>query len=138
MTLRADKRDYKQGFKKHYHAYKYWGDAGSIISKQMILVYCVECGLKYLLMEQERISVVAEARQDIQKKLKCHDFQMLLKSIHRTEYCFPTIRTKHDEPIQPDNYHQACRYAICQDDDNHAKYCAVLQEVSEWINERVI
>lgn len=137
MMLKADRRDYKQGFKKHYHAYNNWGDAGSIASKRLILAYCVECGLKYLLMKQERINVVTDARQDIQNKLKCHDFQILLKSINRTEYRFPTIKTNHGEPIQPDNYHQACRYVIFQDDDKHAEYCKVLQEVSEWLNERV-
>lgn len=54
--LTADQRDYKEAFKKHYHAFINWGDTGSLISKNMILTYCVECGIKYLVMKKEGIS----------------------------------------------------------------------------------
>ncbi len=47
MSLRADQRDYKNAFKKHYHAYSNWQGTGSNLSRRLILAYCVECGLKY-------------------------------------------------------------------------------------------
>lgn len=53
MSLRADQRDYKNAFKKHYHAYSNWQGTGSNLSRRLILAYCVECGLKYEVMKQE-------------------------------------------------------------------------------------
>lgn len=32
MSLRADQRDYKNAFKKHYHAYSNWQGTGSNLS----------------------------------------------------------------------------------------------------------
>ena len=51
MRLQADQRDYKNAFKKHYHAFSNWQATGSNPSKRLILVYCVECGLKYEVMK---------------------------------------------------------------------------------------
>ena len=37
MSLRADQRDYKNAFKKHYHAYSNWQGTGSNLSRRLIL-----------------------------------------------------------------------------------------------------
>ena len=55
MSLRADQRDYKNAFKKHYHAYSNWQGTGSNLSRRLILAYCVECGLKYEVMGRVKI-----------------------------------------------------------------------------------
>ena len=55
MSLRADQRDYKNAFKKHYHAYSNWQGTGSNLSRRLILAYCVECGLKYEVMKQGQV-----------------------------------------------------------------------------------
>ena len=140
MALRADQRDYKQAYEKHCYAYLNWNATGSNISRQLIMVYCIECGLKYLLMQQEGIFKVSDARPDIQSILKSHDFQLLLKRLGRCEYHFPTILTKHNEPIPADAYHQMCRYALTPANDNQGRlkqYNDELDRIVEWLKTRM-
>ena len=60
MRLQADQRYYKNAFKKHFHAYSNWQATGSDPSKRLILVYCVECGLKYEVMKKERLVKITD------------------------------------------------------------------------------
>lgn len=140
MALRADQQDYRQAFRKHCHAYSNWNATGSIISRQLIMIYCIECGLKYLLMRQEGIYQVSDARSDIQSVLQSHDFLLLLKKIGCSEYHFPAIRTKYNEPINPAAYHQVCRYALAPLNDSLGRlrqYDAELKRIVEWLKTRV-
>ncbi len=75
MALRADQRDYKDAFQKHLHAYTNWEANGSSASKRLILAYCVECGLKYVIMKQEKIFRTSEAQKDVSEALKSHDYR---------------------------------------------------------------
>ena len=53
--LIADKRDYRKGYKKHYELYKRLKSNNSDInSRRLLLVYSVECGLKYMLLDKWR------------------------------------------------------------------------------------
>lgn len=60
MRLQADQSYYKNAFKKHFHAYSNWQATGSDPSKRLILVYCVECGLKYEVMKKERLVKITD------------------------------------------------------------------------------
>ena len=59
--IQAVQQDYKRAFQKHLHAYSNWDNKGSDISKRLVLVYCVECGLKYKLMESLKIHKYKDA-----------------------------------------------------------------------------
>lgn len=139
--LSADQRDYKEAFKKHYHAFTNWGDTGSLISKNMILTYCVECGIKYLVMRQEGIRSIDQARKDLYDDLSSHDFEKLLtKYLFITEYHFPVFTTIHRQVVRPSNFHQVCRYALCLselNDPKHMEFLTVMEKISGWLNERV-
>ena len=51
----ADKRDYRRGYKKHYELYKRLRSENSDVnSRRLLLIYSVECGLKYKLLVQWR------------------------------------------------------------------------------------
>lgn len=51
--LIADKRDYRKGYEKHYQSYKRLkGENADIYSRRLLLVYSVECGLKYKLLDK--------------------------------------------------------------------------------------
>ena len=50
--LRADKRNYKKAFTVHANSYDNW-NIGSPYSRRLLLCYCVECGLKCLIMEND-------------------------------------------------------------------------------------
>ncbi len=51
--LIADKKDYRKGYKKHYELYKRLKSENSNVnSRRLLLIYCVECGLKYMLLDK--------------------------------------------------------------------------------------
>ena len=52
MPIEADRNDYRRGYRKHYQAYKFLSKTNDCsISRRLLLVYCVECGLKYRLLK---------------------------------------------------------------------------------------
>ena len=51
--LIADKRDYRRGYEKHYQSYKRLKSQNADInSRRLLLVYSVECVLKYKLLDK--------------------------------------------------------------------------------------
>ena len=51
--LVADKKDYRRGYKKHYQLYKRLREGNSNVnSRRLLLIYSVECGLKYMLLDK--------------------------------------------------------------------------------------
>ena len=134
---KANRSEYKNSYRKHYHTYKN-GKSLSYRSKQLILVYCVECGLKYRLMEQECIFHVTDARNDLQDVLYSHNIDKMLKLIKITAYRFPPFKTKHGDEVKIENYHQICRYAIeVQSQDEIQLYSKQLMEIADLLNERI-
>ena len=139
--IQANRRDYRTAFKKHLHAYSNWGDTGSLTSKRLILVYCVECGLKYSIMDSERIYSVSEAQIDIQNDLHSHNIYKLLKRLNQSgNYVFHRIETIHGDNVDPNTFHQICRYCVPLIDD-HEKYLKEYDEqlgrIVLWLKERV-
>lgn len=141
MALEATKREYKSAFTKHYHAYTNWGNAGSDNSKRLILVYCVECGLKYLLMDKVKVNKVSEAEESIQEYFRSHDFYLLLQKLNNAGgYRFGDIHTQNGEVVRPKTYHQLCRYVILTnkaDIPTILSYDNQLKSISEWLYEQV-
>lgn len=141
MALQADQRDYKIAFQKHLHAYTNWKDTGSIPSKRLILAYCVECGLKYVIMKQENIFRTSDAQDDIAKELSSHNYRKLLKRLNQIGiYAFPAIKTNHNDDVHPETYHEFCRYCIKPGDkyvEAVQQYDKTFEEIVEWIKERI-
>ena len=52
--LRANRRNYRKAFTTHANAYDNW-NVGSDNSRRLLLCYCVECGLKCLIMINDSI-----------------------------------------------------------------------------------
>lgn len=141
MAICADQRDFRDAFKKHYSTYKQYTGAGSSISRRLLLIYCVECGLKYMLMKKEKIFRIADAQDSIQKFLYSHDIHRLLKVLHEAgPYSFPPIRTVHKDVVRVDTYHQLCRYAVRVSEADQGliqRYDEQLREIADWLGERV-
>lgn len=141
MGIQADQKDFKQAFQKHLHTYSNWDNTGSDISKRLVLIYCVECGLKYKLMQEKRIYRVQDAQQDLQDDLNSHDFQKLIKRLNYLgSYSFPQIETVHGDKVIPVTYHQLCRYAISpiKAHENYIqKYDEQLADIASWLKEKV-
>ncbi len=82
--LIADKRDYRKGYKKHYELYKRLKSNNSDInSRRLLLVYSVECGLKYMLLDkwrEENPRKIFESEDESKKRiLKSHNLEKILK-----------------------------------------------------------
>ena len=141
--IRADQRDFQKSYRKHYHTFIscYDNSKFSEISRSLILVYCVESGLKYILMKENRISNTAKAGKDLYGLLKSHDFERLLTVIPRcpkSNYRFPPFKTKHGDEIRANNYHQMLRYAIQSENYEIVQnYNGQLKEIADWLNERM-
>lgn len=141
MALRADQRDYMNAFRKHFHAYSNWKDTGSDSSKRLVLTYCVECGLKYEIMKQEKLLQTSDAQDEIRGELASHDLRKLLKRLNKAgTYIFPLIKTNHDENVYPDTYHQFCRYCITPGSEYIGaiqQFDSTLVDIAKWIEECV-
>ena len=141
MLIEADKKDYSRAFDKHYKAYCAWENTGHDDSKSMILFYCVECGLKYLLMDKLRILKVSNATEEIQDKLHSHDLRALLKELrmNSNKYKFTDFKTIHDSTVSLKQYHEVRRYCIPPKKNFYStirQYDANLYEIAKWINEQ--
>lgn len=139
--IQAVQQDYKRAFQKYLHTYSNWDNKGSDISKRLVLVYCVECGLKYKLMESLKIHKIQDAQEEIAEVLSSHDLQNLLKRLKITgEYVFPHIQTAHNDIVTLKTYHQICRYAIRPIKAHEQliqKYDEQLDSIVSWLKEQV-
>ena len=134
--LRADRRNYKNAFKTHANAYDQW-NIGSDNSRRLILCYCVECGLKCLIMENDSIYKLSQANEETKAVLGSHDFRMLLKKVNQSgNYIFKQFVTEYGETVIPSEYHQLCRYKIAPKEiDDLNEFDDTLVQIKEWLKE---
>ena len=134
--IQADRKNFKGAYKKHFYSYERLRD-GSDITKRLILCYCVECGLKYLIMENRKIANISQADEEISKVLGSHDFKALLKEVKRAGiYQFKNFQTEHGDTVNAENYHQLCRYCInAKDIKCINEYEITLNKIAEWLKE---
>ena len=117
--LRADKKNYKKAFTIHANAYDNW-NLGSDNSRRLILCYCVECGLKCLIMDNDNICTISQANEKTEEVL-CTQFV-----------------TEYGNTVCPSEYHQLCRYNIAPKDiEDVIKFENVLNEIKNWLKEVV-
>lgn len=134
--LRADRRNYKKAFTTHAHAYDNW-NAGSDNSRRLLLCYCVECGLKCLIMLNDSIFELSQANEETKDALGSHDFRVLLKKVNQAgNYTLKQFITEFGETVIPSEYHQLCRYAIAPKDMNDLdEFDHTLAEIKDWLKE---
>lgn len=138
--IRADRKNYKSAFQKHVHSYDNW-EKGSDISRRLLLCYCVECGLKCLIMQMNRIYRISQADSEIEKVLGTHDFKLLLKAVNKSGiYQFQNFRTEYAETVTAENFHQACRYCIEPGKGEMGsvnEFEKTLRDIAEWLKEEI-
>lgn len=136
--LRADKKNYKKAFTIHANAYDNW-NLGSDNSRRLILCYCVECGLKCLIMDNDNICTISQANEKTEEVLCTHDFRKLLKEVGQSgQFQFKQFVTEYGNTVCPSEYHQLCRYNIAPKDiEDIIKFENVLNEIKNWLKEVV-
>ncbi|MDE7321575.1 MAG: hypothetical protein K2N73_02395 [Lachnospiraceae bacterium] len=142
--LVADKKDYRRGYKKHYQLYKRLREENSNVnSRRLLLVYSVECGLKYMLLdkwnEQNPKNILDS--DDSRKKdiLTSHNLDKILKELgQQGNFRFPQLATVHKNVVVAETYHQLYRYCIRTQEkqqDKEEKMEETLNNVACWIEE---
>lgn len=142
--LVADKKDYRRGYKKHYQLYKRLKEENSNVnSRRLLLVYSVECGLKYMLLdkwnEQNPKNILDS--DDSRKKdiLTSHNLDKILKELgQQGNFRFPQLATVHKNVVVAETYHQLYRYCIRTQEkqqDKEEKMEETLNNVACWIEE---
>lgn len=134
--LRADRKNYKKAFNTHFQAYNTWKE-GCYNSQRVTICYCVECGLKCLIMKDNKIERIAQANQEIANVLGSHDFRTLLKAVKKSGiYKFKDFQTEYGETVNPENYHQLCRYCVeAKDNASVEEFENTLKAIAEWLKE---
>ena len=137
MTLIADKKDYLRAFHKHYKAYIDWKESVHDDSRSIILFYCVECGLKFLLMKKLRIFRIKDANKPIHNMLTSHNLSEILKELRMNQFSFPIFKTNHNDDVSLKEYHQMKRYSIRAKSENDyqiiERYDKQLYDIAQWI-----
>lgn len=144
--LTADIREYRRGYVKHYEAYKKMEQSNSDVnSRRLLLIYGVECGLKYLLLEQWHETSLKKIIDSGDEKKKdtvtSHDLKKLIKEVgQQGNFNLPQLKTKHGGQVSSEAYHQVYRYCIQVDESEQIKEKEIeksLKEVADWIDERM-
>ena len=114
---------------------------GSPYSRRLLLCYCVECGLKCLIMENDNIYTISQADDETAKILGSHDFRTLLKRVGQAgTYRFKSFPTEYGNTVGTADYHQLCRYLIAPAEQNITylqEFDHTLAEIKEWLKEVV-
>ena len=142
--LIADKRDYRRGYEKHYQSYKRLkSENADINSRRLLLVYSVECGLKYKLLDkwnEENPQIILEGTDNKNIKiLKSHNMEKILKELgQQGNFKFIQLKTVHKDVVDTENYHQFYRYCIKTKDKQLYKEEKIedsLNDIACWIGE---
>ena len=143
--LVANKQDYRKGYKKHYELYRHLHSRKSNVnSRRLLLIYSVECGLKYMLLDRWHETNPRNILEgyDEQKKriLKSHNLEKIVKELgQQGNFKFPQLKTVHGNSVSSEEYHQLYRYCIRIEEGERKKEAEledVLEQVAIWIDER--
>lgn len=85
--LRANQKNYKKAFQRHADTYEKYINV-SKSSRSLILCYCVECGLKCLVMKNNKLYKVETANEEIKNVLGTHDIRVLLNEVKQADILF--------------------------------------------------
>ena len=144
--LVADKRDYKRGYKKHYALYKRLREDNSDQnSRRLLLIYSVECGLKYMLLvkwREENPKEILESADERRKKvLTSHNLEKILKELgQQGNFKFPQLETIHKDHVTSETYHQLYRYCVRtreKEEDKESVLEKTLKNLANWIGEGI-
>lgn len=144
MKALADKKDYRRGYIKHYTAYKMLAaENDAVASRRLLLVYSVECGLKYKLLEKWRLlsieSIISNEKDRRGMVIGSHDLKFLLKELGQEgKFHLSQVVTIHKDIIAIKDFHQICRYGVTVKDENINKMQQnenELDKIAKWLKE---
>ncbi len=142
--LLADMHDYRKGYKKHFVSYKHLkSENADVDSRRLLLIYSVECGLKYKLLDKWHIKDPRKILDggDERKRaiLTTHNLDKILKELGQEGiFKLPALKTIHSDLVPSEAYHQLYRYCIKIQEkgkDKEERLEDVLKDIASWIGE---
>lgn len=146
MKVTADKKNFKNSYKKHYYTYKTLDDKNSSkFSRQLLLFYSVECGLKCKLLEKWKLNspkeIFENKNDERNRSIGSHNIKIIIKELGcEGRFSFSHFKTIHKDYISIESYHQVCRYGIKIDDKDkkvYDKFEIELRKIAEWLEEEI-
>lgn len=147
MMLEVSRRDFTKAYRKHYESYKATQNKGvADISRGLLLVYAVECGLKSYVMKMYSIEKWSELNINLRNTLESfepHNIQQLMNIAKITSFDFPSFKTRYGDTVNANTYHQFCRYAPPLDDRDTKinskvkEYDLILQKIARDLEGRL-
>jgi hypothetical protein len=125
----ATRREMERAFR--FHAALMGVCANS--SQRLLLAYSVECGLKALIMRNERAELASALRYPIEHDLRAGLAQ--LRAPRNLKIRDVKTLQKAPQDIHPKNLHQAFRYGVNVNDD---EVINELRAIAEWIRQRLL
>ncbi len=107
-------------------------------------MYCVECGLKYKLLDnwkEDNPRRIIDNDKDARRLiLMSHSLSKIMKELGQAgSFQFPkTIETNHGDYVNDETFHQMCRYGIVprnEIDNVEREYEDELVKIAEWLEE---
>jgi hypothetical protein len=138
--IHASDRDLRQAFHKHYSAAQETKEDCS----HLLLFYAVECGLKSILLQRQRLKSTAQIRDPT---LLSHNFSLLIKELRLPpsvvgqidDKSLPKLPTFHldkgDSLLNISEAHQAWRYAVRIRVEDQRRLVEWLKKICIWIKE---
>lgn len=140
--LNTSEKDFMRSYVALYKMYNTLKDSeiADKFKRSMILVYCVECGLKYVLMKEEyKVSMYCDIDKKDRRRYG-HNIREILNDIPDSiKVNFRDFHTNYHDVVNIKNYHEVCRYSISlmKNDTMFATYEENLLKIAEWIKEKL-
>ena len=117
MKVTSDKKDFKNSYKKHYYTYKTLDDKNSSkFSRQLLLFYSVECGLKCKLLEKWKLNspkeIFENKNDERNRSIGSHNIKIIIKEL-------------------------GCEGIDDKDKKVYDKFEIELRKIAEWLEEEI-
>ena len=140
--LKADRTEYRKAYFRNYDACGALKDTTNLYARRLMLCYCIECGLKYLILFTKKAFDAEELCEKDQLKMTSHSPEVLLKVLGKQGlFEFQQYKTIHGQTVDSGNYHQCCRYAIKTgktEGQKEKKLVDELEKIAEWLKGEIL
>lgn len=139
--LNTTRNEFKKSFNAHFNLYVESEGTSSLNTRRLMIFYCVECGLKNLLLKQIGKNTYEDLQQykdSIHKDVAGHNLKELTKEIGiESAYPLKSIKLKKGS-VQPRQYNELWRYGVTVENEEDAqREEKTLYDIALWIKQRI-
>ena len=133
--LNAKINDFRKSYIQHYRAYKETDMMNSPDTRRLVLVYAVECGLKYWVMRKYNLRDFESLKEFKKGIYSTHDIKELSKEVEiESKFPLKNIRLQKGGVVEAKRYHEMWRYGIQPEDESQVTDAEkMLRGMAEWL-----